>query len=50
DVKNDFGLWKIRMQNLLEQHGLAAALKELPKTAIVAYDNQGSKRRAIAAP
>nr|GEU58077.1 hypothetical protein [Tanacetum cinerariifolium] len=27
--KNDFGLWKVRMKALLEQHGLAVALEKL---------------------
>ncbi|GJT14637.1 hypothetical protein Tco_0861679 [Tanacetum coccineum] len=36
---NDFGLWHVRMKDLLEHQGLAAALEELPIAIIVAYDN-----------
>ncbi|GKC23515.1 hypothetical protein Tco_1025665, partial [Tanacetum coccineum] len=31
DGKNDFGLWQVRMKDLLEQLGLAAAFEELRK-------------------
>ncbi|GJY17933.1 hypothetical protein Tco_0389424 [Tanacetum coccineum] len=37
--KNDFALWQVRIKALLEQQGLAAALKELPAVTIAAYDN-----------
>ncbi|GJX34222.1 hypothetical protein Tco_0245779 [Tanacetum coccineum] len=43
DGMNDFGLWKVRMKALLEQHGLAAALEALPATTIMAYDNSQSE-------
>nr|GEX88748.1 hypothetical protein [Tanacetum cinerariifolium] len=39
DEKNDFGLWRVRMKALLEQHGLAEVLEELHVATIVAYDN-----------
>nr|GEX73010.1 hypothetical protein [Tanacetum cinerariifolium] len=37
-------LWKVRMKALLEQQGLAVALKELPAATIVAYDNVIQKK------
>ncbi|GKB55330.1 hypothetical protein Tco_0906083 [Tanacetum coccineum] len=39
DGKINFGLWQVRMKALLEQQGLAIALKELPAATIVAYNN-----------
>nr|GFD12643.1 hypothetical protein [Tanacetum cinerariifolium] len=39
DGKNDFGLWQVRMKDMLEHQRLAASLEELPATIIVAYDN-----------
>ncbi|GJR95057.1 hypothetical protein Tco_0267231 [Tanacetum coccineum] len=44
DGKNDFALWQVRMKALLEEHGLAAALKELPAATIAAYDNVIQKK------
>ncbi|GKB63432.1 hypothetical protein Tco_0919618 [Tanacetum coccineum] len=44
DGNNDFTLWEVRMKALLEQHGLAAALKELPAAIIAAYDNVIQKK------
>ncbi|GJU17302.1 hypothetical protein Tco_1145268 [Tanacetum coccineum] len=44
DGNNDFTLWHVRMKALLEQHGLAAALKELPAAIIAAYDNVIQKK------
>ncbi|GKC63397.1 hypothetical protein Tco_1095995 [Tanacetum coccineum] len=35
---------KVRIKALLEQQGLAAALKELPDATIVAYDNVIQKK------
>nr|GFB99576.1 retrovirus-related Pol polyprotein from transposon TNT 1-94 [Tanacetum cinerariifolium] len=46
--KNDFGLWQVRMKALLKQHGLAAALEELPAATSVAYDNVIQKKVFIA--
>ncbi|GKA20693.1 hypothetical protein Tco_0700682 [Tanacetum coccineum] len=39
DGKNDFGLWQVRMKDLLEQQGLAATLEELPAATIATYNN-----------
>ncbi|GKA71120.1 hypothetical protein Tco_0777259, partial [Tanacetum coccineum] len=39
DGKINFGLWQLRMKALLEQQGLAIALKELPAATIVPYNN-----------
>ncbi|GJS86161.1 hypothetical protein Tco_0752702 [Tanacetum coccineum] len=38
DVKNDFGLWQVKMKALLEQHGLAAALEELLAATIASFE------------
>nr|GEW28182.1 retrovirus-related Pol polyprotein from transposon TNT 1-94 [Tanacetum cinerariifolium] len=48
DGTNDFALWQVRMNPLLEQQGLSAALEELPATAIVSYDNVIRKKAYIA--
>ncbi|GJV04990.1 hypothetical protein Tco_1338559 [Tanacetum coccineum] len=44
DGKNDFELWQVRMNALMEFQGLDVALEELHAATIVAYDKVTEKK------